>query len=314
MTKQLSRLLPFVFLVLLCTGPLRAEPAAALKFPGEQRAWEQIAARFDGAPIAKPDGAKTTEVSVTGLKADPKAAAATASVRIDNATGHVVAVTSNGAKFTDDEFAIFTGFPELTALTLWHNSGGFTGTGAAHLATLPKLERLTLAGGGLNDAGMAAAAKLTNLHELRAWHCRFTDAGVAALRKHPSLESISIGPSWESTITDKSLEPLADCPKLHKLTITETWLTWDGGLKHLPKLNGTLTDLDLGICLIEPADVERLRKELPNTKIIWKGLAGAGADFAKPYQRQKASKWIPKDLIDRAIAEAAKNPPASEKH
>jgi hypothetical protein len=108
-----------------------ADPApSALKDPAEQEAWATIAARFTSAPNVKADSAKTTEIAVSGLKDDPKGGNATASITIDKATGRVTQVTSNGAKFTDAEFASFAEFPDLGNITLWHNSGeGFKGTG-----------------------------------------------------------------------------------------------------------------------------------------------------------------------------------------
>src|SRR5205814_8581079 len=125
-----------------------------------QRAWNAIAARFASAPSVKSDTPKTQEVAVTGLKDDPKGGAAMASITLDKASGRVAAVQSNGASISDAEMASFAAFPELSNITLWHNSGaGFTGTGLAGVTKLPKLERLTLAGGSFDDAGMAEAAK-----------------------------------------------------------------------------------------------------------------------------------------------------------
>jgi hypothetical protein len=290
--------------------PAFAAEVPQLKFPEEQTAWNAITARFISEPVVK-DGKISTEIAVTGLKSDSKAATATASITIDKATGHVVGVTSNAAKFSDEEFKLFASFPELKSITLWHNSGGFTGKGIAYVASLPKLEKLTLAGGGLDNSGMAEAAKLKGLKELRAWHCAFDDAGVALFKGSPTLEGIAIGPQWSSRITDKSLESISQCPKMKKITVSDTYLTWDNGLKHLVALKGTLTDIDLADCLIEPADVEHLKKELPNVKITWKGLAAAGAPMGKSYVRSTAQKWIPKEIIEKAIAEAAKNPPAA---
>ena len=68
------------------------------------------------------------------------------------------------------------------------------------------------------------------------------------------------------------------------------------------KLKGQLTDLDLGNCIIEPAVVERLKKEMPNTKIVWKGLEAGKDEISKPWIRPKAEKWIPKELLDRVMA------------
>lgn len=298
--------LPKIAFLLAVCAPLTssaADPVPALKDPAEQKAWDAIVARFASAPSVKTDTPKTTELAVTGLKNDPKGGAATASITFDKSSGRVVAVTSNGAGISDAEMASFAAFPELQNITLWHNSGnGFTGTGLAGVAKLPKLERVTLAGGSFDDAGMAEAAKLPKLKELRAWHSKFTDTGIAAFRNHPALESITIGPMWEKALTDKTLESLATCPKLKKFGISETWLTWEGGLKHLTKLKGTLTDLDFGNCIIEPADVKRLQQEMPGTKIVWKGLSAGKEELSKAWIRPKAEKWIPKELLDRVMA------------
>jgi hypothetical protein len=290
--------------------PAAATPAAAvaasapvptLKDPAEQKALEAILTRFSGTPTVK-DGPKGMEVAAAGLKDDPKGGGS-ASVAIDKASGHVLEVTSNGAKLRDEEVAAFAAFPELRGLTLWHNSGGFTGTGLAALVKLPKIDHLTLAGGGLNDAGMAEVAKFQGLKALRAWHSGFTDVGIAALRNHPSLEAIKIGPMWDSTLTDKSLESLSTCPKLKSFGISETWLTWEGGLKHLVKLKGTLKEIDLGNSIIEPADVERLKKEMPDAKIEWGGINSGREELKKGWIKPKAEKWIPKELLQRATAD-----------
>jgi hypothetical protein len=295
-----------LFLFVFTAFAARAEDPFTLKFPGEQKAWETIAARFSGTPtVTKNRG--TIEVAVKGLKGPKPSETATASIRVDEASGHVIEVGSNGAAFTDDEFATFAQFPELRGLTLWHNHGaGFNGTGLAHLAALPKLERVTLAGGSLNDAGMAELAKIKTLREFHAWHAAYTDAGVAALRQHPALESFRVGPQWKPNFTDPALAALATCPKLTRVGVDETWLTWDGSLHLLADRRDTLKSIDLGACLLDPADVDRLRAALPKATIQWKGLPAAGTALQKPQVRASAEKWMPKELIARAVAEAEK--------
>jgi hypothetical protein len=78
---------------------------------------------------------------------------------------------------------------------------------------------------------------------------------------------------------------------------------WEGGLKHLTKLKGQLTDVDFGNCISEPADVERLRALMPSTKIVWKGLGAGKEELQKAWIRPKAEKWLPKELLDRVIGE-----------
>src|SRR5258708_1042911 len=136
----------------LLPAPAFADPSPALRLPEEQKAWAAIAARFTEGPEVKSDKPATMELHLANLRGKP-GSTGTASILVDKTSGHVLEVTSNSAAFTDAEFALFASFPELRALTLWHN-GSFDGSGLAHLQKLPRLERITLAGGGLADAGL----------------------------------------------------------------------------------------------------------------------------------------------------------------
>lgn len=314
MIPPFLRLWPFA--VLLFALVAQAEEPFVLADSGERTAWEAIATRFSEGPAVKKERG-VVEVSVKGLKPKP-ADPGMAAIRVDAASGHVVEVVANGGNFTDDEFALFAKFPELRALTLWHNHGaGFDGTGLAHVLALTKLEKVTLAGGSLSDAGLAQLAKIATLREFHAWHAAYTDAGVAALRKHPALEAFRVGPQWKPTFTDQGLASLATCPKLARVGVDETWLTWEGSLHFLADRRDTLRTIDLGSCLIDPADVDRLRASLPKVTIQWKGLAAAGALFRKqPNVRASAEKWMPKELVARAVSGAEKAelaPPAPGK-
>src|SRR5688500_15485420 len=100
---RLSHLLAVVFLSLtLCVLVADvAEPTAIP--PGERAAWATIAGRFAETPSEKSASAKSLELAVAKLKSDPKGGGS-ASITIDKTYNRVVAVTSNGARFTDDEF------------------------------------------------------------------------------------------------------------------------------------------------------------------------------------------------------------------
>src|SRR5258708_7558605 len=113
-----------------------AAPAPALRFPDEQKSWAAIIARFTEGPEVKNDKPATMELHVANLRGK---SGGTASILVDKTGGHILEVTSNSAAFTDAEFALFASFPELRALTLWHN-GNFDGSGLAHLQKLPRLE------------------------------------------------------------------------------------------------------------------------------------------------------------------------------
>jgi len=288
----------------LCVPSVVRAADGVLKDAVEQKAWEGIAARFSSGPEVKTDNAKTLELAVSRLKGNPKGENGTASVTMDKASGKVVTVTSNSVGFTDEEVAGFAVFANLKALTLWHNGGEkFTGVGLAKLVGLENLTTVTLAGGSFADEGMVEAAKLPKLRELRVWHAKFSDKGVAAFRNHPTLESINMGAMWEDLLTDKSLESLSTCPKLKELVIAESWLTWEGGLRHLVKLKGQLTELDFRNCIIEPEEVEKLRAEMPGTKISWKGFSSGKDELKKGWIRPRAEKWIPKELLERVMAD-----------
>jgi hypothetical protein len=265
-------------LAVIALASVSQSAESPLRLPEEQAAWAAIVARFTESPTVKSDSAKTSELAVTGLRGKAKGEGS-ASILIDKASGHVVEVTSNGANFRDDDFVHFAAFAELHALTLWHNSD-FTG------------------------AGLAEAAKIQTMRELRVWHAKFSDAGVAKLRGHPTLESIKLGPSWAPLLTDKTLESLAECPKLTKLGIGETWLTWEGGLRHLVKRKGQLADLDFGNCIIDAAEVERLRREMLGTKVTWGGPNAAAEELKKSWLRARAEQWIPKELVRKALGGA----------
>jgi hypothetical protein len=279
----------------------------------ERKAWEAIAARFESPVGVKPsrDG---VVLGVTRLREDEKRRGV-CSLTLDGASGRVVQVSSDGPVFSNAALAELAVFTELRSLTCWHNGhvpasspGGdqaFDGTGLRSLRELPRLESLTLSGGTLTDAGMVEVAQLPRLRVFNAWHTRITDAGLSRLAEHAALEEIALGPFWEAKATDRALAHLASCPRLARIKLMESWYTWEGGLRQLLTRKDTLRVVDLDNCLIEPGDVERLRLALPGVKVQWQGLAGAGRVLRDSgWQLGKAKKWMPAELIERAMKEA----------
>jgi len=53
-----------------------------------------------------------------------------------------------------------------------------------------------------------------------------------------------------------------------EIHLTETWLTYGRGFVHLKKLP-KLQLLSIPNVVAEPADVERLKSDLPKTKVVW---------------------------------------------
>lgn len=178
---------------------------------------------------------------------------------------------TNLAQITDDGIKPLTRLKSLKNLKFFHPGKAFTGAGLAELATLPNLERLTVAGSlAFNDVGMAAVAKLTRLKEFRTWHAGATNEGVKKLREL-KLQSLYLGQrltyKQPACPTDETIATLVEMKTLESLQLDEARLTLPAlvQLKQLPALK----KLTLGGVDVLKADVERLRQEMPNVKIDW---------------------------------------------
>lgn len=93
---------------------------------------------------------------------------------------------TDGIQVTDAGLKHLAALPNLRSASFFHIAfpdKGFTGAGFAAFKTLPKLERLTVAGTPFNDKGMAAIAELAQLKEFRTWHTYQTQAGNEHLLK-----------------------------------------------------------------------------------------------------------------------------------
>jgi hypothetical protein len=187
----------------------------------------------------------------------------------------------DGATFSDSGMKHMAGWKSLKTMTFFHqlNKKEFTGGGLTHLKDLPHFESFGCGGSPFTDAGMAAAAKLPHLKDLRVWHTMNTDAGTAKLKDAANLRSVWLAPQFTPRITDESLAKLADVPTLEEVKITETKLTWDGGLRHLKALP-KLKKLNLDETDVSDADLTKLKDELPNVEVARK----------PPTEEQK--KWL----------------------
>lgn len=185
----------------------------------------------------------------------------------------------NSTSFSDDGCKVFAGFTKLKSLALFHPSRSnpaFTGAGLVHLATLPQLESLTLAGANTGDAALVAIAKLPRLTGLRMWHNLETAEGLKALSGMTSLKKLTVGqrlpgrPPKPASLCNASLPDLAKITGLEELSLQEARLSGDALLllKGLPKLKKlTVSQVDT------PAvDIERLKAALSGVTIDWKPL------------------------------------------
>lgn len=189
-------------------------------------------------------------------------------------------LSTNQSALSDEGYRHFAVLRNLKVLHLWHPSWGsetFTGSGIAHLKSLPKLERLTFAGSTAGDEALFAVGQLTQLKSFQTWHSAQTQAGNLALTKLPNLTSLKIGQRLPQSGTPSppsfdgaTIPTLAKISSLETLELFEARLTFDDltplkGLPRLKKLSIHTTD-------IPETDVEKLRGFLPAVEIVFKPL------------------------------------------
>lgn len=237
---------------------------------------EKIAAAkgLDAAPEVNPAKGWPT---LKGEKAVRLASSAGGKVLLvgHDAQGRVTKLVGNGPLLSNEAYTWLAALTELRSIRIDHNipSRGDTrshdlydGSGLTALAD-SKLEEIKI-GHAFDDDGMAALAKVKSLRAATIGHSKATDAGVAHLAKHPNLEEFNISPQARpNRVTDRSLAVLATLPKLKRLGIHETFVTYDGGLKHLAPLKGRLESVSFKGALVLPADVAKLQADHPGIKV-----------------------------------------------
>lgn len=168
------------------------------------------------------------------------------------------------------------------------------------------LESMRLAGCPFDGDGLRAVAQIKTLKTLDIFHTAVTDDDIAALRAHPNLEEVFVGPMWDDRITNQTVEHLSHISKIKRFRIVETYLSDDGGLEHLTKLGDQIALIDLGNTVVPLADLERLKKELPDTTIEHQPVAEIGKLIIGNWKGvdRKLRKWTPAEVIDAYIAAA----------
>jgi hypothetical protein len=179
---------------------------------------------------------------------------------------------TNLAQVSDDGLKPLARLKSLRNLKFFHPGKAFSGAGLAHLAELPHLERLTVAGSlAFNDDGMAAVARLSRLQEFRMWHAGPTQEGIKHLKALKNLKALHLGQRLTYKLpacpTDETLAVLAELKSLETLQLEEARLSLTA-LRQLGRLPA-LKQLTLGGVDIGKDDVERLRKEWPRVKVEW---------------------------------------------
>ena len=203
---------------------------------------------------------------------------------------------SNGAQLTDDGFKSLAAWKSLKQLGFDHwfrtKKDQPIGAGLAHLAALPNLESIRLGGCMIGIEAMEALATIKTLKKLDVFHTFYVnDEALLPLKKLPDLRVFIAGPQFSPRLTDAALRNLSEVKSLEEISLTETWLTWEGGFKHLAALP-RLKKLSIPKVIASDEDVKKLKAELPNLVVEWTQpdeaiIEKTKAAFLKHFEKQK---------------------------
>jgi hypothetical protein len=214
----------------------------------------------------------------------------------------------NGAAVTDAGLAVFKD-ARLTKLGIAH-ALDFKGTGATALQGHPTLKEISIGGTAFGDVGMPAVASIKGLVRLQLNHDRVTDTGLSALANHPTLEWLMFSPNMSTGITDGCLATVATLKALKDLTINDTVLTYDGGLKLLKDLPN-LQHLTFGKVGISEADLAKLKADLPKVEIKFTPADPAAVEkWLQNYRKLKPGASIGPITPAQTTATTPTTPPA----
>ena len=147
----------------------------------------------------------------------------------------------------------------------WFAHTHFTDQGAESLATLTRLKRCGIGSKDPASSGDAVAA-LTKLplEDLSLLDNQATPAGIAHASKISSLLKLDV--SYAPTVTDESMELVANMPKLKEFRIGSAQLT-NAGLQMLA-MSKSLKKLTIsGLKNVTPQGVDALQKVRPDLVI-----------------------------------------------
>jgi len=180
---------------------------------------------------------------------------------------------SNGAQLTDDGFKSLASWKSLKQLGFDHwfrtVKDKPIGAGLAQLAQLPNLESVRLGGCMVGLEAMEALATIKTLKKLDVFHTFYVnDEALVPLQKLPDLRVFIAGPQYQPRLSDAALRILGGVKSLEEINLTETWLTYEGGLKYLAALPN-LKKLSLPKVIASEEDIATLKAALPNLTIQW---------------------------------------------
>jgi hypothetical protein len=203
---------------------------------------------------------------------------------------------SNGAQLTDEGLKSLAGWKSLRQLGFDHwfrtVKDKPIGAGLAHLASLPVLESVRLGGCMVGAEAIEALATIKTLRKLDVFHTFYVnDEALRPLQKLPDLRIFIAGPQYQPRITDATLRILSGVKSLEEIHLTETWLTYEGGFKHLAALPH-LKKLSIPKVIASEEDVQKLRTELPTLTVDWTQpdeatIEKTKATFLRHFEKEK---------------------------
>jgi hypothetical protein len=203
---------------------------------------------------------------------------------------------SNGAQLTDEGFKSLASWKSLKHLGFDHwfrtVKDRPIGAGLAHLAALPNLESVRLGGCQVGIEAMKALATIKTLKKLDLSHARWVDDdSLQLLQELPDLRILIASPQYSPRLTDATLRILSGVKSLEEITLSEIWLTYDSGFKHLAALP-RLKKLSLPKVIASEEDLKKLNALLPNLVVEWTQPDEATsektkADYLRHFEKQK---------------------------
>jgi hypothetical protein len=203
---------------------------------------------------------------------------------------------SNGAQLTDDGFKSLASWKSLKQIGFDHwfraKKDQPIGAGLAHLAALPNLESVRLGGCMIGLEAMEALATIKTLKKLDVFHTFYVnDDALLPLQKLPDLRIFIAGPQFSPRLTDAALRNLSAVKSLEEISLTETWLTYENGFKHLASLP-RLKKLSIPKVIASEEDVNKLKAGLPNLIVEWTQpdeatITRTKAAFQRHFDQQK---------------------------
>jgi hypothetical protein len=216
--------------------------------------------------------------------------------------GRVTHLAGNGPLLSNEAFGWIAALPELRVVRIDHNipSPGssaphddYDGAGIEALVN-SKIQDFRITG-AFADPGMKHLARIRSLQSIDIFHTRVTDEGIAHLEHHPHLQDVRFAPMGSLRVTNRTLRTLATLPKIKRIGLDETFVTYDDGFEHLKPLKGQLVFVGLKLSLVLPADIEKLKADHPGIEVITSTPAEIGES---QYIRNQLLRWASLEAIE----------------